>query len=177
MFYAPESLTLLTEIYLSLTSFLMSPEGSRNSFRLDQDVPAEKLLPGFNQTSDRRITTYIVQKYFKFRILQDNSDAIVLFCEFVIILISCDSYFFKFNFNNRMYFTWKLKSCMRCIKVMSQDWYCIQWIAMPYPRVGTACNKLQCDISISTLWRSLFMLQIYRPQTLYLESNNKIIFL
>jgi hypothetical protein len=58
IFFAPESLTLLAEIYLSLTSFLMSPEGSRNSFRLDQDVPAEKLLPGFNQTSDRCITTY-----------------------------------------------------------------------------------------------------------------------
>ena len=73
----PEGLTLLTEIDLSLTTFLVSPESSGNRLRLDQDVSAEKLLPRFNQTGDGRIPTFRL-KNLKCHPLFENTNRILI---------------------------------------------------------------------------------------------------
>jgi hypothetical protein len=48
IFLVPECLALLAEINFTLTSLLVLPVSARNGLGLDDDITAEKFLPGFN---------------------------------------------------------------------------------------------------------------------------------
>jgi hypothetical protein len=50
-------LALLVKVDLGLASVLVLPEVSLDGLRLDDDVLAEKLLPGLHETSDGGVTS------------------------------------------------------------------------------------------------------------------------